>query len=114
MSGKAIAATLAALAFACLLAIGVLFAAGAQAEETTPKCAKRADLIKWLDKNYHEVAVAIGMINDQSMMEMYVSATGTWTLLLTGTNGVSCMLADGDNWTFSTAAFDKAKKGEEM
>ena len=29
---------------------------------------------------------------------MYLSDTGTWTMLLTNTDGRSCVIASGDSW----------------
>lgn len=113
MNARYITPLLAGGALLCLLAIGVLFATGAQAQGT-PKCGPRADLVKMLDQKYHEVPISIGMINETMVMETFASVAGTWTMFITNTDNVSCMVADGDNWAFDTSAFDAAKKGEAM
>ena len=111
MSGKAMAATIAALAFGCLLAIGVLFATGAQAQ--TPQCAPRSEMIKALSDQYKETPADVGTAGDgHAMMELYGNEeTGTWTFLVTNSEGNSCIAAAGENYVRLTA---KAPKGEAM
>lgn len=113
MSGKAMAATIAALAFGCLLAIGVLFATGAQAQEGA-QCGPHDLIAKGLKDQYKEVPVARGLINPTLMTEKYASVAGTWTDVLTDNKGRSCIVAAGDSFEFDTSAFDEAKKGEAM
>lgn len=108
MSGMAVVRLLSALALACLLAMVVLFATGVQAQER--QCGPRADLVKYLAEKFHEVPIAIGMINDQLIMETYSSPAGTWTMFLTDVKNNSCIVADGNDWAFDTSAFDAAKK----
>ncbi len=78
------------------------------------KCGPRADLVKMLGDKYHEVPVAIGMVNSQLVMEAFASDAGTWTIFMTNANKISCMVSAGDDWQWNTKAFDAAKKGEEM
>ena len=35
----------------------------------------------------------------QLVTELFVSETGSWTVLGTRTNGTSCILSTGQNWT---------------
>jgi hypothetical protein len=102
-----------------LLAAGTLFSAlavlsPASAQEGGPKCGPRADLVKVLTDKYHEVPIAIGMVDDKLIMETFASNTGTWTMFFTNAEGTSCMVSAGKDWQFDTSAFDDAKKGEAM
>jgi hypothetical protein len=37
--------------------------------------------------------------NNQGIVQVFVNPdTGTWTLVATGPNGVSCIAVAGDNW----------------
>jgi hypothetical protein len=33
------------------------------------------------------------------MVELFVGKTGTWTVVVTDTQGRSCVVANGDGWT---------------
>ncbi len=93
--------------FAALACLPILVTA-ATAQET--KCGPRAGLVKELTDKYHEVPVAIGMVSEKLIMETFASPAGTWTMFLTNSDRVSCMVADGVNWEWDTKAFDGAKK----
>lgn len=112
MSGQAITRTIAGAAALCLFAMGVLWASGVKAQE--PKCGPRADLVKMLGEKFHEVPVAIGMVDSHLIMEAFASDAGTWTIFMTNADKISCMISAGDDWQWNTKAFDAAKKGEEM
>ena len=40
----------------------------------------------------------MGVINAQTVMEIFMSPKGTWTVLVTDTTGTSCMTASGEDW----------------
>ena len=40
----------------------------------------------------------MGMSTNGGLVELYTSDTGTWTLMLTQPDGVSCLIAAGQNW----------------
>jgi putative Ca2+/H+ antiporter (TMEM165/GDT1 family) len=97
----------------CAIAALCLFTGSANAEVAS-KCGPRADLVKVLTDKYHEIPVAIGMVDDKLIMETFASNTGTWTMFFTNAEGTSCMVSAGKDWQFDTTAFDDAKKGEAM
>ena len=37
--------------------------------------------------------------NQQTVVELYVGGNGSWTILVTLTNGMSCIAASGQKWT---------------
>ena len=111
MNARFVPFIFAGLAVLCLVAMGTI--AKAQ-EPPTGKCLPRDDLVKMLGDKYHEVPIAIGMVNEGLIMEAFSSPQGTWTIFLTNTKKVSCMVMDGGEWAFDTSAFDAAKKGEAM
>jgi hypothetical protein len=64
-----------------------------------PACVKRADLAKHLESKYQEAPSAVGLSDNGSLLEVFSSADGsTWTVTVTMPNGISCMVATGQQW----------------
>lgn len=71
----------------------------AHAQTQAPACVKRVDLIKHLSAKYHEAPAAVGLADNGSLLEVFASKSGeTWTVTVTMPNGISCMVATGQNW----------------
>ncbi|APG83911.1 hypothetical protein [Sinorhizobium americanum] len=85
------------LPHAILLAAATLYPqmAGAQA---VLNCADRAKVIEFLAKQYSEKQAAVGMVNQQAVMELYAADSGTWTLVITDVSGRSCVILAGKSW----------------
>ena len=62
------------------------------------RCGPRADLIELLAINYDEHQIGRGLENGGSILEIYTSDQGTWTMIRTYPNGVSCFVNDGAHW----------------
>lgn len=60
-----------------------------------PACGERRQVVADLANQFHEAPVVQGMIDGQAVMEMFVSEEGTWTILATGTDGMTCVIAVG-------------------
>lgn len=69
-------------------------------------CAARADLVKILTDKHKEQLVGRG-IAGRSIVEVYVSETGSFTVFRSSPNGVSCMMAAGQDWQA-----EELKRGE--
>jgi hypothetical protein len=67
-------------------------------------CADRAEMVKSLADKFKENPTAIGQINGDAVVEVFVSSNGTWTILATGTDGKSCVLSAGEGWEINVAA----------
>lgn len=61
-------------------------------------CGPRDTIIDRLSARYQEQQSAIGMTSGGSLVELFVSPTGTWTFVHTSANGVTCLLAAGEDW----------------
>ena len=86
---------------AYVVAAAALFAAPAFAQSAGPgpACVKRADLIKHLEAKYHEAPSAVGLADNGALLEVFSSKSGeTWTVTVTMPNGISCMVATGQQW----------------
>ncbi len=80
------------------LSFGIVFAT-ASASAQPRLCTKRADLVKTLNAKYQEQRHGLGIVTaNTAALEFYASQTGTWTIILTMTNGVTCILAAGHSW----------------
>ncbi|WP_245525512.1 MULTISPECIES: hypothetical protein [unclassified Mesorhizobium] len=88
------------MVFAATTAFSIAPAAAAE------QCAARTDMVKALGEKFHENAAAVGMINPNVIVEVFVSERGTWTILATDTQGQSCVLSAGEGWqsAMTTAA----------
>jgi hypothetical protein len=62
------------------------------------QCAKHDQLVGLLAKKYSENPIATGTVNDDRYMQLFVSPQGTWTILMTKTDGQACIVAAGENW----------------
>jgi type IV secretory pathway VirB2 component (pilin) len=68
------------------------------ASQMMRSCAGRSEIVKFLDSNFAEKLTAVGLINQNAILEVYAAKSGTWTLIVTNVNGVSCVLLSGESW----------------
>ena len=62
-------------------------------------CGDRTSLLKALGDKYKETPRAIGLSSSgKAVFEVYTSKTGTWTIVMTTTKGVTCIMAAGHSW----------------
>jgi hypothetical protein len=76
---------------ATLICVGTL----AQAQSV---CHQRAEFITELGKKYREAPVAYGLTSAGKVIEVQTSGTGSWTMIVTSTDGTSCAVAAGESW----------------
>ncbi|HRO12324.1 hypothetical protein [Amaricoccus sp.] len=80
---------------------------GANAEETT--CADRTRVVQRLQDRFGETLRSLGLNRDNGIVEVYSSEeTGTWTILMTRPDGITCLLAAGQLWEQDARPLDKA------
>lgn len=68
------------------------------ANAQTAYCGQRTTMVTALGKKFKETRRGIGIVSNKRMIELYVSGGGSWTVLFTQPNGVSCIGATGKNW----------------
>ena len=62
-------------------------------------CDERNSVVGELTQNFHEKPVAQGLQGNGTLLEVFASKdTGSWTILITLPNGMSCLTLVGDNW----------------
>ena len=53
-----------------------------------------------LEQNFGQQVAGIGLAGrGQAMVELFVGSSGSWTILVTRTNGMSCVASSGEDWT---------------
>ena len=62
-------------------------------------CAKRDMIVERLASKYGESRQSAGLNQNNGMVEVFASnETGTWTILVTMPNGISCLMAADKAW----------------
>lgn len=78
------------------LVIGTLVATTAIADAQTQRCGQRTAIVEKLAEKYGETRQSMGLAANNAVIEVFASdATGTWTITVTGTNGLTCLVASG-------------------
>jgi hypothetical protein len=70
-------------------------------EESEPEmamCGARNDVLNELAQQFREKPMAVGQIDNNAVLEILVSDTGSWTILATGTDGQSCIVSTGEGF----------------
>ncbi len=55
-------------------------------------------MVAALKKKYQEQRRGLGVAANYGVMEFFVSPKGTWTVVMSTPNGMSCILAAGRDW----------------
>jgi hypothetical protein len=61
-------------------------------------CVDRVQFIERLKRQYSERQVSNGINYNGVVVEVFASPEGHFTILATSPDGVSCLIASGDNW----------------
>ena len=83
---------------AVILPILVIAHPHSAASQMMRSCAGRSEVVNFLDKNFAEKLTAVGLVNENAVLEVYAAESGTWTLVVTDVHGISCILLSGDSW----------------
>ncbi|SHJ42132.1 hypothetical protein SAMN05444404_2037 [Ruegeria lacuscaerulensis ITI-1157] len=83
--------------FQMTMGLGIMVLAAQQVQAQTPNCAPRPDVLQRLAETYGETRRGIGMARQGTVMEVFASdETGTWTIIVTLPNGLTCLVAAGE------------------
>ncbi len=68
-------------------------------------CAARGEVVAKLEQRFGETLRSAGLQRKDGLVEVFASEkTGTWTILVTRPDGLSCLLAAGELWEDEPAA----------
>lgn len=62
------------------------------------QCAPHDTVATNLATSFGEARRSIGLAQDNTVMELYASETGTWTLTVTLPTGMTCLIAAGSHF----------------
>ncbi|MDP9137264.1 MAG: hypothetical protein M3N38_03695 [Pseudomonadota bacterium] len=69
-----------------------------QSQAQSIACGKHEAIVAALKSHYQENRQAIGLAATAGVVELYVSAAGTWTMIVTTPAGQTCIAAAGKAW----------------
>jgi hypothetical protein len=81
-----------------LFALSFGFAAlilAVQNAHAAPSCGQRADILSQLAERYSETRQSIGIAANNTVVETFASASGSWSIIVTMASGESCLIASG-------------------
>ncbi|WP_425342857.1 hypothetical protein [Sagittula salina] len=80
-----------------LLSAGCLVGAATLAEaQQLQHCAPRDQVVERLADKYGETRQSMGLGSNNAVMEVFASSdSGSWTITVTMTNGITCLVASG-------------------
>ena len=96
--------------------IGGVLAAALVAETAAASpiyCGPRKAVVALLTDRLHQQPSSVALTNDGQLLEVLKSNTDTaWAILLTSPRGLSCVIAEGDNW--QTKKIDRVVQDPQM
>lgn len=79
-----------------LIAAALLAQAPLANAQQLQNCAPRDQVVERLAAKYGEVRQSMGLGSNNAVMEVFASSdSGTWTITVTMTNGITCLVASG-------------------
>jgi hypothetical protein len=99
--------------FKMTIGLSVMMLVASQlAAEGNRNCAPRAMVLERLSGKYGETRQSIGLGTNNAVVEMFASTeTGSWTIIVTKPDGMSCLVASGQS--FETIAEALPPKGND-
>ena len=86
------------LLIGALAALLIGWGATVPAAQAQTLCGSRTDIVKDLKEKFVEEAVAMGLARTGTMVEVFTSTSGSFSILLTHPDGRSCVVATGESW----------------
>lgn len=77
----------------------LVLASAASSDDVDRFCAERDKVVAMLTDHYGETYLGGGLHSDDSVFEIWLSESDkTWTVLMTMSNGQTCVVAVGTEW----------------
>jgi hypothetical protein len=70
-------------------------------------CGERSKFVNKLKDSYSEKQISLGLASNGSMIEIFASDNGTFSIVITQPGGPSCLVAAGNSW--QSAPLQKAE-----
>lgn len=76
-----------------------LLAAGSFAARSEPIfCGSRSTVLERLERDYEERRHSIAVTADGRLLEVLISPSGTWSIIISVPGGSTCLVASGEGW----------------
>ncbi len=85
-----------AIGFLC--ALSICWSALPTSAAAQSVCIARAEAATNLKKKFAEVPVSMGLSKQGTVIEVFASPEGSWSIVMTFPNGMSCIMAAGEEW----------------
>jgi hypothetical protein len=95
---KILASSAGALAVLAIPFVLTAEPAQTQTAQQNPACGERSEIVASLGMQYRETQQAVGVVDPNTVLEIFVSDSGTWTAIATDTHGMSCVVFYGEGW----------------
>jgi phage/plasmid primase-like uncharacterized protein len=91
-----------------LFAVGVFLVSSVAMAQV--QCGQRDKIVELLAEKYKETPIATGVSSNGSLIEVLSTHDGdTWTLIVTSSDGNSCLIASGQGWRAKPHELDIAE-----
>lgn len=97
--------------FALSLGLGAAILAAGTADAQARNCAAHAVVVEQLAARYGESRQSIGLGANNTVVEVFASATGSWTITATSAAGMTCLVASGQAFELVTEALPNTDSG---
>ena len=81
-----------------LLAPASVAAEGIANNSASIVCDDRTKIVSSLSNDYKETRESIGLANSGSVVEVFSATDGSWSMIVTRPDGLTCLIAAGRNW----------------
>ena len=88
------------------------FFMAAPAAALGPPCGPRAEVVTRLKAEYGELSVGVGTSSPDLVVEVFVAATGSFSVVFSRANGIACIIAVGENWESKPLPVANPEKGK--
>jgi hypothetical protein len=61
-------------------------------------CGSHDKIVDTLDRSYKETLTNFGIAGQRNLLEVFASEKGTWTIIVTTPEGMTCIMAAGQSW----------------
>ncbi|ROU01156.1 hypothetical protein [Histidinibacterium lentulum] len=87
-----------ALVFAAALPLSVLAPAAPARAQQAAVCADHAVIVARLAERWGESRQSIGLAANNTVVEVFASDSGSWTITVTRPGGPTCLVASGEHY----------------
>ena len=82
-----------------ILSVAIALVSSTAMAQARPQCNERDNVLELLAKKYKETPIAAGVTNTGGLVEVLNdSKSGSWTIIVTTPQGMSCLVAAGEGW----------------